>query len=142
MANPHLATTLATFEATVQRTKNRLIAIPAAIQRQLGLGRRPRNHIVMFSIRPRARGRWNHHLAYLTRDNEFAIPADITHIRPGSQVDVKIHRVIPDADALEARPRPPNAGALLLALGEEAGDDGRTDGSVRVDELLYGSDDA
>jgi hypothetical protein len=30
----------------------------------------------------------------------------------------------------------------LLALGEEAGDDGRTDGSVRVDELLYGSDDA
>ncbi|HEX4339028.1 MAG TPA: hypothetical protein VH062_24140 [Polyangiaceae bacterium] len=32
MANPHLSTTLAEFDATVQRTKNRLIAVPASVQ--------------------------------------------------------------------------------------------------------------
>jgi hypothetical protein len=138
MANPHLATTLATFEATVHRTKNRLIAIPAKIQRQLGLGRRANNQIVLYSIRPRGRGRWNHHLAYLTSDQEFAVPTDVVHIRPGSLVEVKIHRVVPDANALAAGGVAANAGALLRALAEQAGDDERVDGSQRVDEYLYG----
>jgi hypothetical protein len=47
MANPHLSTTLAVFEASVHRTKNRLIAIPAKVQRSLGLERRTNNHIVL-----------------------------------------------------------------------------------------------
>ena len=142
VANPHLATTLVTFEATVHCTKNRLVAIPAEAQRRLRLARRPNNHIVLYSIRPRSRGRWNHHLAYLTRDNEFAVPADVTHIRPGSRVEVKIHRVISDTDALADDTPPENAGALLTALAEQAGEDERAEGSRRVDELLYGSDDA
>jgi hypothetical protein len=139
MASPHLATTLASFHATVHRTKNRLIAIPAHVQRTLGLGRRANNHILVYSIRRRGRGRWNHHLAYLTRDNEFAVPADVAHIKPGSEVDIKIHRVVPDADALlVADPNPAN---VLRSLAEEAGEDDRVDGSVRVDEYLYGADD-
>ncbi|HVV48388.1 MAG TPA: hypothetical protein VHO06_01900 [Polyangia bacterium] len=138
MANPHLATTLETFEATVQRTKNRLIAIPARSQQRLGLVRRPNNHIVLYSVRPRGRGRWNHHLAYLTYDNEFAVPTDVTHIRPGAQVEIKIHRIIPDADALAGGGRPLNAGGALLRLAERAGDDEWIAGSTQVDELLYG----
>lgn len=141
MANPHLATTLETFDATIQRTKNRLIAIPARSQQRLGLTRRPNNHIVMYSIRPRGRGRWNHHLAYLTYDNEFAIPADVTHIGGGDQVEIKIHRIIPDADALAGGRSPVNAGGTLLRLAESAADDDRTSGSTQVDEILYGRRD-
>ncbi|HEY4394829.1 MAG TPA: hypothetical protein VGP64_12240 [Polyangia bacterium] len=142
MANPHLATTLEAFEATVHRTKNRLIAIPADSQQRLGLSRRPRNHIVLYSIRLHGRGRWNHHLAYLTYDNEFAIPSDVTHIAGGARVDVKIHRIIPDADALAGGRRPVNAGGTLLRLAETAGEDERVDGSTRVDDILYGESDA
>jgi|SRR5580698_4190819 hypothetical protein len=138
MANPHLSTTLDTFDATVQRTKNRLIAIPAQSQQRLGLTRRPNNHIVLYSIRPRGRGRWNHHLAYLTYDNEFAIPADVTHISGGDQVEIKIHRIVPDADALAGGRGPVNAGGTLLRLAENAADDDRTNGSTQVDEVLYG----
>jgi hypothetical protein len=139
VASHHLATTLVVFDATVHRTKNRLVAIPAKVQRRLGLVRRPNNHIVLYSIRCLGRGRWNHHLAYLTHDNEFAIPADVTHIEAGAHVEVKIHRVIPDADALGSLAPSTNPGALLLAMAEEAGEDERVDGSERVDEYLYGS---
>jgi len=104
MASSHLAKTIATFHAVVHRTKNRLVAIPAKIQRDLGLGRRRNNHVVLYSIRPSGRGRWNHHLSYLTCDNEFSIPGDVTGIRPGDSVDVKLHRVIPDSDALAPSP--------------------------------------
>src|SRR4051794_18853408 len=108
MANPHLSTTLAEFEATVQRTKNRLIAVPASVQRALRLERRASNHILFYSIRLRGEGRWNHHLAYLTQDNEFAVPSDVQHITRGSKVEVKVHRVVRDEDALA--PSAENAG--------------------------------
>src|SRR5258708_9910943 len=74
MASPHHSTTLATFKAAIQRSKDRLVAIPAATQRELRLTRRPDNHIIAYSIRPAGEGRWNHHLAKLTSDNEFSIP--------------------------------------------------------------------
>jgi hypothetical protein len=143
MANAHLATTLARFEATVQRTKNRLVAVPAQVQRQLGLRRRADNHILLYSIRCHGRGRWNHHLAYLTEDNEFSVPSDVTKIEAGDRVEVKIHRVIPDADALAGgRAASPSPAALLSELAELAekleGDD-RVDGSERVDEYVAAS---
>jgi hypothetical protein len=137
MANPHLSTTLARFDATVHRTKNRLIAIPSAVQRQLGLERRANNHIVLYSIRLQGGGRWNHHLAYLTKDNEFAVPTDVQQIEAGASVEVKLHRVIPDADALVSSE---SGGALLRRIGQEADEttlqDTRADGSQRVDDYL------
>src|SRR5260370_42461875 len=75
MASPHLSTTLATFSATMHQTKDRLIAITAAVQRELGLARRHNNHIMSFSIRTSGSGRWSHLHAKLTYDNEFAIPS-------------------------------------------------------------------
>jgi hypothetical protein len=121
----------------------RTIAIPADVQRTLGLGRRANNHIVFYSIRRKGQGRWNHHLAYLTQDNEFAVPSDVQHIQPGSEVEVKIRRVIPDVDALAARDVAVSAGALLTALSAAAGEDERVDGSEHVDDYLYsGSPDA
>jgi hypothetical protein len=138
MANPHLSTVLAEFEASVHRTKNRLIAIPAEVQRQLRLEKRPNNHILFYSIRLKGVGRWNHRLSFLTFDNEFSVP-DLAHIEPGSEVEVKIRRLIPDQDALAAQPVTPNAGAVLSALSAEAGEDDRSDGSQNVDDYLYGS---
>jgi hypothetical protein len=137
MANSHLGKTIATFQAVVHRTKNRLIAIPARIQRDLGLGRGRNNHIVLYSIRRSGRGRWNHHLSYLTYDNEFAIPSDVTRINQGDHVDVKLHRVIPDGDVLAPAAHPSPPAALLAALAEQAGEDPRTDGSAQVDDYLY-----
>ncbi|MGB8298831.1 MAG: hypothetical protein WCG85_25670 [Polyangia bacterium] len=139
MANLHLAKTLAAFHAVVHRTKNRLIAIPAKVQRDLGLGRRRNNHVVLYSIRRAGRGRWNHHLSYLTYDNELSIPADVTRIRPGDPVEVKLHRFIPDGDALTPAPSPSHPASLLVALAEESGEDPRTDGSAHVDDYLYPS---
>jgi hypothetical protein len=136
MANSHLSTTLAEFEATVQRTKNRLIAVPASVQRTLRLERRANNHILFYSIRLRGEGRWNHHLAYLTQDNEFAVPSDVQHITPGSKVEVKVHRVVRDEDALG--PSAENAGAVLSSLAAAAGEDERADGSKNLDDYLYG----
>jgi hypothetical protein len=137
MANAHLSSVLAEFEATVHRTKNRLIAIPADIQRKLRMQRRPNNHIVFYSIRPKGAGRWNHRLAFLTYDNEFSVP-DLRHIEPGSEVEIRIRRLIPDQDALTLGSTPPNAGALFSTLAEHAGVDDRSDGSQNVDGYLYG----
>lgn len=140
MANPHLSTILATFEARIHRTKNRQISIPAEVQKRLRLLRQTNNHVVLYSIRPKGRGRWNHHWAQLTFDNEFAVPADVAHIGAGSAVEVKIHRVIKDVDALQGDDDPPSGAALLLALAESGGGgDERIDGSRTVDEYLYGS---
>ncbi len=132
----HLATTLAVFTTTIQHSKNRLVAIPAAEQARLGLVRRRENHIVAYSIRRAGRGRWNHHLAKLTHDNEFSIPADVTRLRPGDRVDVKIHRLVADVPVTFAPAAAP--ADALLALGASAGRDERTDGSERVDEYLAG----
>ena len=137
MATARRNPTLARFEAVVHRTKDRLVAIPAEVQRGLGLRKRRDNHIVAFSIRPAGRGRWNHHLAKLTYDNEFAIPADVTRIRGGARVEIKIHRLVPDVPS-DAAPGRETPGAVLLALAQAAGDDPRTDGSRRIDEYLLG----
>jgi len=137
MANPKLATTRAVFEATVHRTKNRLVAIPADVQRQLRLERRANNHVLHFSIRIEGTGRWNSHWAQLTFDNEFAIPTDVKDIAPGARVEVKIHGAIAAIDVLQEPSAPePNPGGLLLALAEAEHEDSRADGSVNVDEYL------
>jgi hypothetical protein len=138
MANPKLATTRAVFEATVHRTKNRLVSIPAEVQRQLGLERRANNHILHFSIRADGAGRWNSHWAQLTADNEFAIPTDVKDIEPGSRVEVKIHGAVAAIDVLAspAEEGSSNPGSLLLDLAESDEEDPRTDGSVNIDEYL------
>lgn len=137
MANPKLATTRAVFEATVHRTKNRLISIPADVQRRLGLERRANNYILHFSIRARGTGRWNAHWAQLTFDNEFAIPTDVKDIEPGSRVQVKIHGAVAAIDVLrDSQEQRPNPGALLLELAQVEVEDPRVDGSANVDEYL------
>lgn len=137
MANSKLAKTRAAFEATVQRTKNRLIAIPASVQRELGLSRRANNHILHFSIRIRGDGRWNSHWAQLTFDNEFAIPTNVTDIEPGSEVEIKIHGAVAAVDVLEgSADTASNPGALLLELASQAEEDPRADGSINLDEYL------
>ena len=139
MANAHLSTVLAEFEATVHRTKNRLVAIPADVQRKLGMERRPNNHVVFYSIRVKGRGRWNHRLSFLTYDNEFSVP-DLPHIESGADVEIKIRRLIPDQDALATNVAPQSAGSLLCALAEGAGEDERADGSQNLDAYLYPDD--
>jgi hypothetical protein len=137
MANPKLATTRATFEATVHRTKNRLVAIPAEVQRLLGLERRQNNHVLHFSIRTEGTGRWNSHWAQLTYDNEFAIPTNVTEIESGTRVEVKIHGAVAAIDVLEGTTAARlNPGGLLLALADAGEEDPRIDGSVNVDEHL------
>jgi hypothetical protein len=140
MANPTFSVVLDTFEATVQRSKDRLIAIPAKVQARLGLRRRANNHLVCYSIRKARSGRWNRHYAKLTSDNEFGIPADVSGIRAGDHVEVKLHRVIPDTDALAPSPTTgrATAGAVLLSVAEQAGEDPRRNGSHSIDEELYG----
>ncbi len=134
MASPHHSTTLAEFSTVVQRSKNRLVAVPAEAQRALGLTRRRDNHIVACSIRRAGTGRWNHHLVKLTFDNEFSLPADVSAIQPGHRVDVKIHRII--ADVPLATPVAGSPADPLLDLAASAGHDPRVDGSDRVDDYL------
>jgi hypothetical protein len=138
MANHLLADVLAQFEARVHKSKNRQISIPAEIQRKLRLVRQVDNHLVLYSIRPKGQGRWNHHWAQLTFDNEFSVPADVSHIAQGALVEVKLHRLVKNVDALA--PEPPAGAALLLQLAAR-GDDERVDGSRAVDDYLYGAAD-
>jgi hypothetical protein len=134
MAPAHLAQTRARFPARVHRTKNRLVAIPATVQRQLGLERRPNNCIALVSIRRRQGGRWNHHYVKLTFDNEFTIPADVVGIRPGDDLEIKVHRLIRD-EPMEVAGEPQGAG-LLVAIAREPRPGWRTDGAEKVDEYL------
>jgi len=133
VAHPHLKATLAEFSAVVHRTKNRLVAIPAEVQRALGLERRENNHIVLVSIRPHGPGRWNHHYFKLTHDNEFAIPSDVTHLRGGARVDVRIHRVLLD-EPTAAGQAPARGAALLTRLAGRSRPGWRKDGSDRLDD--------
>jgi hypothetical protein len=135
MAHPHLSETLASFRARIHRTKNRLVAIPADVQRRIGLARRPDNHLVLISLRPAGKGYWNRHYVKLTFDNEFAIPADVTHLRPGDDVEVKIHRVVPDV-SVEPPSNHASGAGLLLALAARHRSGWRTDGSERLDDYL------
>jgi hypothetical protein len=135
VAHPHLASTLARFDARIHRTKNRLLAVPRDIQRKLGLGRRPENDILLVSIRKAHSGRWNHHYVKLTYDNEFALPSDIAHVQPGDDVEVKIHEVYSVTPKPRGDPLPAGAG-LLVALASDARPGWREDGSTRVDDYL------
>src|SRR5262249_49286004 len=139
MAKNHLAYVLDRFEATVHRSKNRQISIPADVQRRLRLVRQEDNHLILYSIRPALGGRWQHLWSQLTFDNEFSVPAAAAHIEPGSAVEVKIHRVVKLVDALVEAGDPPSGAALLLHLAESVGEDERSDGSRNVDAHLYGA---
>ena len=132
MAHPADAVTLAEFEASIQATKNHLVAIHAKVQAQLGLARQRDNHIVRCSLRRKGGGRWIKHYAKLTHDNEFAAPLDVLRAHPGQTVEVRIHRFSPDTDALA--PAGPAAAILQTLAGSI--DDPRVDGSTRVDEYL------
>lgn len=138
MANPHLSVVLAEFEARVHNTKNRQISIPAQVQKQLRLIRQTSNHLVLYSIRSKGRGRWNHHWAQLTFDNEFAVPADVANIRRGADVEVKIHRVVKDIDALHDGTEPSVGAGIIAQLANLGGVDDREDGSRALDDYLYG----
>lgn len=133
MAHPHLKAPLAEFTATIQRTKNRLVAIPADVQERLGLERRPDNHIVLVSIRSAGRGRWNHHYFKLTYDNEFAVPSDVSHLQSGDRIEVRIHRIVSDA---AVRGAVASGAGVLTALAARRRQGWRSDGSDRVDEYL------
>ena len=135
MAHTHLSETRATFAARIHRTKNRLVSVPSAVQRSLGLERRHENHILLVSIRRRGRGRWNHHYVKLTHDNEFAIPADVAALAAGDEIDVKVHRVIRD-EPIEPPGSRPTGAALLVALASEPRPEWREDGSVELDRYL------
>ena len=139
MANPHLSSTLASFDATIQRTKNRLIAIPADVQRRLGLERRPENDIVLVSVRKSKAGRWNHHLLKLTFDNELALPADVTSLGPGDRVNVKVHALYSGTPRPPASPSAKGAG-LLLAIAATERPGWRSDGARRLDD--YANEEA
>ncbi|MFO8072427.1 MAG: hypothetical protein R6V85_11190 [Polyangia bacterium] len=123
------------FEARIQRQKNRLVAVPAPIQRAVGLKKQPNNHLLHISIRPLGKGRWNHHYVKLTRDNEFSIPSDVTRLEQGDEVEVRIHRVIADSPPPSQEPTRSGAG-LILELDEKSRPGWREDGSSRVDDYL------
>jgi hypothetical protein len=135
MAN-YLARVLERFDARVHNNKNRLVSIPADVQRRLRLIRPAEDHLLLYSIRLKGEGRWNHHWSQLNVDNEFAIPSDVAHIERGAQVEVKIHRVgkLRDLELDE-----PSAGAAVLVELAGSGEDDRIDGSRAVDDHLYGS---
>ena len=117
------------FTATVHRSKNKMVTIPAAIARRLGLERGRTELVVDCLIRPRGSGRWREHLAYLTSKHEFRVL-----FAGGSRVDVCIRRVISVSDVELPKKR---RGADVLVDFPE-GDDPRTDGSINVDHYLYG----
>lgn len=133
MANPGLSITLDTFSGRIQKTKDRLVAVPAEVQRRLGLERRQNNHILLVSLRSGGEGRWNHHLVKLTYDCEFSIPSDATRFVAGRAIDVKVHRIIAD-ESLEPAPETAGAG-VLLAMAGRAGS-WRSDGAGRLDEHI------
>jgi hypothetical protein len=137
VANNHLARVIARFDARVHNNKNRLVSVPADVQRQLGLIQQQDNYLVLYSIRRKGQGRWNHHWSQLTYDNEFAVPASAVHIERGAEVEIKIHRVgkIVDPAGGDASP----GGAALLTALAGAGEDDRVDGSRSVDDYLYQS---
>jgi hypothetical protein len=114
----------------VHRTKNRLIAIPAEVQRRLGLERRPNNDILLVSIRKSGSGRWNHHYVKLTHDAEFGIPADVAAIGAGDPVEVKVHEIY------SGTPKCAGGASLLLALASSRRPGWRASGSLDVDERL------
>jgi hypothetical protein len=135
MSSNPLSNVLAEFDARMQKSKNRLIAIPAKVQRAIGLERQEENHLLLVSLRHRGKGRWNRHYVKLTFDNEFSIPSDVTSFQQEDALEVKIHRVIADRPALPPTGHSSGAG-LLLKLSKEARPGWREDGAERIDEYL------
>jgi hypothetical protein len=135
MAHPHIKVPLAEFTARIQRTKNRLVAIPANVQQRLALARQANNHLILASIRRHGGGRWNHHYFKLTHDNEFAIPADVGGLGGGDEIDVRVRRVIPDTEVTRLVASASGA-SLLVTLAERPRAGWRRDGSLNLDEHL------
>jgi hypothetical protein len=133
MADASLSVVLEQFSATVQRGKGRMIAIPADKQRKLGLTARRDNHLLRYSIRKRGSGRWNHHYAKLTSDNEIALPSDLP-VEPGDEVEVKVHRII--ADVPVPVPEARTGGSILVDLAEQAMSDDSSRGADEHDAVL------
>jgi hypothetical protein len=122
------------FDARVQRTKNRLVAIPANVRHLLGLTRRANDRLIHVSLRKASQGRWSSHYFKLTEDNEFTIPSDVSGLSPGDRIEVKVHEVL---SATPASPAGTGAGArVLLLLAERERPGWRRDGSKRVDDYL------
>jgi hypothetical protein len=67
-----------------------------------------------------------------TKSRLVSIPADVTGISPGDELEIKIHRLIEDVSVGKA----PEGAALLIALAGEARPGWRSDGSEKVDEYL------
>jgi hypothetical protein len=90
------------------------------------------------SVRLRAYGpgRWNHPYFELTHDDELAIPSDLTHLKPGGRVDVRIHRVVRDETAVRIANDPAKGAALLTHLANRPRSGWRTDGADRLDDYL------
>jgi hypothetical protein len=125
---------LVLFGARVQRTKNRLVAIPANVRNLLGLTRRAGDRIIHVSLRQAQEGRWSSHYFKLTEDNEFTIPSDITGLCSGDQIEVKVHEVL---SATPASLATAGAGARVLhGLSERERPGWRRDGSKKVDDYL------
>jgi hypothetical protein len=86
-------------------------------------------------MRKKGGGRWNHRHVKLTFDNEFAIPSDVTGVKGGDEIEVKVHRIIADLEV--PVPAAPATGAgLLVSLAAEERSGWREDGSERADEYL------
>ncbi|HEX7668682.1 MAG TPA: hypothetical protein VF395_03820, partial [Polyangiaceae bacterium] len=125
---------LAQFDARVQRTKNRLVAIPANVKNVLGLTRRAGDRLIHVSIRKASQGRWCSHYFKLTEDNEFTIPSDVVGLCAGDRIEVKVHEILSAAPTSLAGT---GAGArALLLLAERQRPGWRRDGSKRIEDYL------
>jgi hypothetical protein len=125
---------LVQFDARVQRTKNRLVAIPANARHLLGLTRRAGDRMIHVSLRKASQGRWSSHYFKLTEDNEFTIPSDVSGLSAGDLIEVKVHQVL---SATPASAVGAGVGArVLLLLAERERPGWRRDGAKRVDDYL------
>jgi len=133
MSSNPFSSVLARFDARMQKSRNRIVAVPAEVQRELGLIRQKNNHLLLVSLRRKSTRQWYHHYVKLTYDNEFSIPADAKDFRQGQELEVKIHRIIADRPGISVKGTGPG---LLLKLAEQERPGWREDGSRRIDEYL------
>jgi antitoxin component of MazEF toxin-antitoxin module len=132
MADPSLSHVLEQFTAIVQ--KGGFVAVPAAARKKLGLTKRQDNHLVRLSLRKAGGGRWNHDYARLTFDSEFAVPAKALGVKPGDEIEIKIHQVLVTSPA--PLPKARTGAALLVEMADDARLDDRKLGADRHDEVL------
>jgi hypothetical protein len=125
---------IAQFDARVQRTKNRLVAIPANVRNALGLTRRAGDRFIHVSLRKASQGRWCSHYFKLTEDNEFTIPSDVAGLQAGDRIEVKVHGVLSATPTSQGGTGSGARALLLLSERERPG--WRRDGSKRIDDYL------